>query len=44
MITAVKNDVPEEERLGKIVEIEKLKSKFSLKDFYLDKILSPVSP
>lgn len=43
MITAVKDDEsPEEMKLEKIVELEKLKAKFSLKDFYLDKILSDV--
>jgi hypothetical protein len=44
MITAVKEEMSEQDRLLKIVEIEKLKSKFGLKDFYLDKILSSVSP
>jgi hypothetical protein len=42
MITAVKDESNEQERLLKIVEIEKLKSKFGLKDFYLDKILANV--
>lgn len=42
MITAVKDEVSEQDRLLKIVEIEKLKSKFGLKDFYLDKILANV--
>ena len=42
MITAVKNEYDEQNHLDKIVEIEKLKSKFGLKDFYLDKILTHV--
>jgi hypothetical protein len=42
MITAVKEEMSEQDRLLKIVEIEKLKSKFGLKDFYLDKILANV--
>ncbi len=42
MITAVKNEYDEQEHLNKIMEIEKLKSKFGLKDFYLDKILTYV--
>jgi hypothetical protein len=40
MITAVKAESSEEERLEKIVEMEKLKAKFGLKDFYLDKIMN----
>lgn len=40
MITAVKTDMTEDERLNKIVEMEKMKAKFGLKDFYLDKILN----
>lgn len=41
MITAVKDVYNEEHHLLKIVEIEKLKSQFGLKDFYLDNILKP---
>ena len=40
MITAVKTDMTEDERLNKIVEMEKMKAKFGLKDFYLDKIIT----
>lgn len=40
MITAVKAESSEEDRLQKIVEMEKLKAKFGLKDFYLDKLLN----
>lgn len=40
MITAVKSESSDEERLEKIVEMEKLKAKFGLKDFYLDKIMN----
>ena len=36
MITAVKGEYSEEKYLIKVVEIEKLKSKFGLRDFYLD--------
>lgn len=39
MITAVKKEANEDIYLNKTVEIEKLKSQFSLDDFYLDKIL-----
>jgi hypothetical protein len=42
MITAVKDEYNEEKYFEKVVEIEKLKSEFGLKDFYLDKILSNV--
>lgn len=39
MITAVKDEYNEENHLMKISEIEKMKSQFGLKDFYLDKII-----
>lgn len=39
MITAVKKAVNDDKHLNKVVEIEKLKSQFSLDDFYLDKLL-----
>jgi hypothetical protein len=42
MITAVKDEYSEEKYFEKVVEIEKLKSEFGLKDFYLDKILTNV--
>jgi Methyltransferase domain len=40
MITAVKGEYSEDNYLNKVLEIEKLKSKFGLKDFYLDKLLT----
>jgi hypothetical protein len=40
MITAVKSDMTEDERLNSILEMEKMKAKFGLKDFYLDKIIA----
>jgi len=43
MITAVKHDHDDETPLLKFVEIEKLKSRFRLKDFYLDTIVD-ISP
>lgn len=39
MITAVKSEYSEDNYLNKVVEIEKMKSEFRLKDFYLDKII-----
>lgn len=39
MITAVKSEYSEDNYLKKVVEIEKMKSEFGLKDFYLDKII-----
>jgi hypothetical protein len=41
MITAVKSQYSEESYLNKVVEIEKMKSEFGLKDFYLDNIVQP---
>ena len=40
MITAVKSEFTEENYLNKVVEIEKMKYEFGLKDFYLDKLLT----
>ncbi|MCC6865805.1 MAG: SAM-dependent methyltransferase [Ignavibacteria bacterium] len=39
MITAVKKDETQDNYISKVVEIEKMKSLFSLSDFYLDKLL-----
>lgn len=41
MITAIKGEYSEEKYMEKIMQIEKLKSKFGLKDYYLDKIIQP---
>lgn len=43
MITAVKGEYSEDNYLNKVLEIEKLKSKFGLKDFYLDTLLTKTS-
>jgi hypothetical protein len=40
MITAVKHEIDDQTPIAKFVEIEKLKSRFGLKDFYLDTIVN----
>ena len=39
MISAVKHEISEEDSMTKISEMEMLKSRFGLKDFYLDNIV-----